>query len=322
MLGVLIVHSDFGAIGVPSHQELVDSPLSCILRIFTEGFAIVSVNVFVLISGWFGIRFSFKGLCNLLFQCFFWFFGIYFTLVFLGFEPFSLHSLSKCLMLTDNAWFVKCYLGLFIFSPVLNAYCDNVDKKTSQKVLVCFFVFQSIYGWYSQGAEYIKMGYSAWSFCGLYLLARYVRIHNPIFSQLSLNNNMLLYLSFSILTSFGLIISLFANKHNSFAMLWGYSSPLVIFAALFLLLAFSKMEFISTKVNWVASSCFAVYLQHFIIFHNFMSPTIRTIWAEYSGCLMLLLVAGLLLLFSSTAIVIDKIRMVVWNRFLSPFFYN
>ena len=43
---------------------------------------------------------------------------------------------------------------------------------------------------------------------------------------------------------------------------YSYTSPLVIMASVAFLLAFSKMKFSNNTVNWIASSCFAVYLLH------------------------------------------------------------
>ena len=60
MFGVLIVHADFGALGNPTHTELFFTPVFTIMRTFIEAFAIVAVNVFVLISGWFGINYCFN----------------------------------------------------------------------------------------------------------------------------------------------------------------------------------------------------------------------------------------------------------------------
>lgn len=81
-------------------------------------------------------------------------------------------------MLTNNVWFVKCYLGMFIMAPILNAF---VEKLTKEHLVQCcsLFIFQTIYGWFSNGAPYFEKGYSAFSFMGLYLLARYVRIYQP-----------------------------------------------------------------------------------------------------------------------------------------------
>lgn len=41
-----------------------------------DGFSIVAVNVFVLISGWYGIKFRIKGLYSFLFQVFFYYLGL------------------------------------------------------------------------------------------------------------------------------------------------------------------------------------------------------------------------------------------------------
>ena len=74
-------------------------------------------------------------------------------------------------------WFIKAYLGLYIIAPVLNAFVNNAEKKAFQKVLLSFFIFQTAYSWISGGAVFFEGGYSTMSFIGLYLLARYVKLH-------------------------------------------------------------------------------------------------------------------------------------------------
>ena len=73
MLFVLIVHSDFVALGTPSTNDCMESGIASFTRIFLETLSYVCVNVFVLISGWFGIKPSKKGFCNFIFQCFFFY---------------------------------------------------------------------------------------------------------------------------------------------------------------------------------------------------------------------------------------------------------
>lgn len=77
MFFVLVVHADFQALGMPDRTEMTILPLFSVFRIIIEAFAIVCVNSFVLLSGWFGINFHIKSLCNLLFQCAFFLIGIY-----------------------------------------------------------------------------------------------------------------------------------------------------------------------------------------------------------------------------------------------------
>lgn len=313
MFGVLIVHADFGALGWPSHTELLSNTHYTILRTFIEAFAIVAVNIFVLISGWFGINFRWSSLLNLLFQCMFFFFGIYIIGRFCGFIQIGLFKgIYMCLMMSENAWFVKSYLGMYIFAPVMNAFIAHSSEKQIRTFLFSFFIFQSIYGWISNGAMFIQDGYSTFSFMGLYLLARYVYIYKPKWSQGSIYKNFTIYAILSITTAIAIILFIYLDTFY-FYIFTKYSSILIIGAALFLLLTFNKLSFHSKFINWIAASCFAVYLFHFIIFHQFMRPRILSISVQYNGLIMVFLIFASLLAFYITAILIDKIRLAMWN---------
>ena len=225
----------------------------------------------------------------------------------------------ECLMLTNNVWFVKCYLGMFIMAPILNAFVEKTDKRTFSTVLLSFFIFQTIYGWFSNGAPYFEKGYSAFSFMGLYLLARYVRIYQPSYTQWSKSKNLLMYISLSTFTALMLIITCYFDKVGYFCMFWTYTSPLVIAGALYLLLFFNRFAFQNKGINWIAASCFAVYLFHFFIWEYFMKPHIQQLAVTYNGISCLLVITGLLSTFFTAAILIDKIRLYIWNHFVSKY---
>lgn len=319
MFGVLIVHSDFGALQVPSQSELNATPIYCVSRILIESFALVSVNVFVLISGWFGITFRWRSLSNLLFQTFFFFFGIFAVLVLLGELEFNANGLYKCLMLSDNAWFVKAYLGMYILAPAVNEMIKNLTAKQIKAIIITFFVFQTIYGWISDGASWINKGYSSFSFVGLYMLARYVRVYRPRVFTSSANFDIFVYTLCSLLTAAAIILLVYRDNFLWYRFM-EYTSPLIIVASVFLLLAVSKWDFQNKFVNSIAVSCFAVYLMHFMIFPTYMRPMIQTIAHNYNDLVMLALLTGLLLTFFSVAILIDKVRLYLWNRFIAPCF--
>lgn len=148
MFFVLIVHANFKVLGVPSYEIIKNNPSYALIQIMIESFAIVCVNAFILISGWFGINFKLKSLYSLLFQCAFFLFGIYAFALLTGIETFTISGLKSCLMLTENVWFVKSYLGLYILAPALNLFTEKADQKNFKILLLSFFIFQSIYGWY------------------------------------------------------------------------------------------------------------------------------------------------------------------------------
>ena len=74
MVLVMVLHADFLSLGSPSAAEVVSAPVQSFFRIFTESLSIVCVNVFILISGWFGIRPRLRRFSEFLFQV--WFFGV------------------------------------------------------------------------------------------------------------------------------------------------------------------------------------------------------------------------------------------------------
>ena len=176
MLLVMVVHADFFSIGKPLWNDIEVNPLNAFSRIFIESISIVCVNVFIMISGWFGIRPTIKKMLGLLFQTLFFFSIIYLCLILLGYESLTIKGIAQMFMLLPQSWFVKAYLLLFLISPILNAFCEKASKKEFLMVLIPFFVFQTLYGWLVPGVDFFSGGYSTMSFMGLYVLMQYVRI--------------------------------------------------------------------------------------------------------------------------------------------------
>lgn len=186
MFLVLLVHADYFSLGAPTALEIKSDPIDAFLRIFFESISIVCVNVFVLISGWFGIKPSIKGLCNFLFQCLFFLTGLYIITLVLGLSEFNLKGIAGCFFATRLNWFIKAYLLLYILSPVLNAFVANSTRREFKGVLIGFFVFTCTYCWCG-AAQFMLDGYSTLFFIGLYLLARYINIYKPRVSLCNLS---------------------------------------------------------------------------------------------------------------------------------------
>ena len=65
---VLMMHTSFITFGFPTVEGTKNEPLFCGLQTLQYGVAIVAVNVFVMISGWFSIKPKTKGITSFLFQ--------------------------------------------------------------------------------------------------------------------------------------------------------------------------------------------------------------------------------------------------------------
>lgn len=323
MFGVLTVHTAFGILGNPTHAEILENPSNCIARTLFEALALCSVNAFVLISGWFGITFRWESFVGLIFQVLFFLIGLSAIAVFAGLEPLNMGLVFRSLTLTPNVWFIKCYVGLYILSPVINAFVQHADRKTFRTVLIVFFVFQSIWGWALMGTSYINYGYSAFSFIGLYLLARYVRINQPGWSKLKRSSDFLVYLVCALINGVAIFFAAYMDNDTYIERFMAYSNPLVITSSMFILLFFSKLSFQIRTVNWIAKSCLAVYLMHHIVWtYGVHEWVLQVINSNLSGILSFLVIVGILIGFYIVAILCDKLRIFVWEHTFAKCFHE
>ena len=114
MLLVMVVHANFRALPVPSVDECHTDVSSSILRFATESISIICVNLFVILSGWYGIKFKVSRLTEFLFQVLF--FSVVCCALYYALNPSGgsiVSDVANILLLKQsNYWFVKAYLGL------------------------------------------------------------------------------------------------------------------------------------------------------------------------------------------------------------------
>lgn len=118
MFLVLIVHSDFFSLGSPNMESFITKPFFSFSQLLFQAISIGCVNIFVLISGWFGIKPNLKGFIKFIFQCLFFLVGIYLVLTLCGLTDMSpkgiLKGIAGCLLLLKWNWFIKAYICLYI----------------------------------------------------------------------------------------------------------------------------------------------------------------------------------------------------------------
>ncbi|EGJ72051.1 putative transmembrane protein [Bacteroides coprosuis DSM 18011] len=324
MMMVLAVHANFFAIGTPSTINCSEHFDNAAARIIFESMSIVCVDVFILISGWFGIKSSMRGFSNFVFQCLFFLIGIYVVVVIIGIRDLSIKGLAECLVLTKSNWFIKAYIGLYLLSPVLNSFVEKADKLTFRNVLVAFFIFQTIYGWISNAAVFFEMGYSTISFIGLYLLARYVRIHESQMTNMPSFFYILIYLFFSFILSFISFGGIYFDFIVISARMYSYINPIVILSVLSLLLFFNSLCVKSRVINWFAASSFAVFLLHSNpnILQNYFVRYVKIIYNQFDGFLCLTILLVFISFIAIIAVLIDQIRIVIWRRVFLKYIFK
>ena len=319
MVMILGLHVNFLAIGGPSTQDITSSPFQSFIRLFAEYICIVGVNVYVLISGWFGINYKPKGIVQFLFQSLFFSLIIFIPFAIAGdIEINRLNIMSSFLFYKNAYWFVWAYLVLYIMAPMLNAFVEKSDKLTLKRFLLLFFIVQTIASIFTNVGFY-KAGYDPLSFIGLYLLARYFKIYKE-------NKGKYIYLFIfalcSLLNTLACFIPPFLGKSNGLmnSIAFMYTNPLNIIGALSLLLFFTKLDFKSKAVNYIATSCFAVYLlhMHFCVSDYYIN-TAKELYDTFSGITYFAAIIALFVAVFIVSILLDRIRIVcfnyLWNKY-------
>lgn len=304
---VLMGHGCWLGADLPTAASMSSNPLPDFMRILLGSATIGSVDVFVLISGWFGIHPTRRGLGKFVYQVFFLLWFIYIVALVTGNASITMNSIKATMGIYDGYWFVMAYLGMYILSPVLNAFAETASKRQFSLLLIAFYAFQCYYCWGWGMVNYFN-GYSIVFFCCLYLTARYVRLYHVKILQ---NHPWTVYLASTFII---MIVATFGLWYfGSPVRMWRYDNPLVIVGSVCIIVAFNKMNFSSKAINWLAKSSFAVYIVHF---NPFVFPYFQrgAAWLSdnYNGLLYILLAFSYFAIVYIACSVVDWIRMVSW----------
>lgn len=306
---VLIIHTSIAAGGLlPSKDDIYSSTIVSELRIVLYSEVVCGVDIFVLISGWFGINVSKRGLGKYIYQVAFLLWGIYLVFLATGLTDYSWDNLKISFGICEGYWFVMAYLGLYILSPILNAFTEKVSKREFQLVLIAFYAFQTYYSWFWSMVDYYS-GYSVVLFCGLYLTARYCKIYPvKILHGYPWITYVVTILVLSALSTIGML-----SVGHPLKML-RYDNPIVILSALAVLHSFSRMRLQNNIVNKLARGCFAVYIIHFnpLVFAYFKQGVIF-LHQRYSLLPFLVSISFYLISVYLSCWLIDCIREQAWS---------
>lgn len=230
-----------------------------------RSFCICAVDVFVLISGYFGIRSKISRFVSIDFQTIFYSISTLLLLFILGYHDFKVSDFHAFIpVLTKRYWFVTCYLVLYIITPFLNFFFDNYNKKEIKLVLIVGFVLFYLWPTFNSliFADQLVTdnGYGIINFVYLYLLGRFIGKYG-LFKRASRWSFVLLYIVtclFLAIIQPALSYVVGFEYHN----LYSYNTFFVFVSALSLFLYFERLSFSSTIINRLAKNCLAVYLIH------------------------------------------------------------
>lgn len=284
MFGVIVLHYNSNG-GVGGFTYAPEGSLNYYMLYFLEAIAISSVNLFVLITGYFMCeslkRDTIKPF-KLLVQVILFREAGFVLAYMLGVLSTGRSFLSKDLViglltsLVPNNYFVILYIALYMVSVYLNKVLKALDEGKLRQMLIILVVLFSVWttlvdvlcattglefiGLSTVGIDGAQKGYTVVNFLLMYCIGAYLRS----ISHKSYNTGKMvtLYLiSLVLITVWSLPNFVFSDKLAPVA--WEYCNPLVIGSAVLCFLIFKQLKIKQSKIiNNIAKGSFTVYLAH------------------------------------------------------------
>lgn len=315
MFFVLMVHSNYMGI-----LSVYDSPYNfeTFFRFLIESVAIVGVNCFVLVSGFFGINLRKDNLANIIFQTYFFSLLALFMYLLLH----GVHDVPKTVLvrsffpLANYIWFLPCYLLLMFFSPILNSWLKQTSTKKVFSLVV--IIYAVTYFWQVAWKQNLGFGgYSFGFFILLYIIGNLIsRLKDTISKYKIISGG-----GYIVCVMLLMIISVLQYKFPVFkSMLWSYNCPIVLAESIFLFVFFCGLNIKNNRViNWFGRSSFSVLLVHISVVSTYHS-WLEIVDVNVHGIMKILLSLLILVFYYLLSVLIDQVRLWLWNKYLKPIF--
>lgn len=249
------------------------------------------VDTFVAISGWFGIRFSFKKFLSLYWQILF----------------YSVLSFCYCIVTgrpatfaVSGGWFGGTYLMLLMLAPLLNLTVERICERSRYEILLAWGLFAAaiFLHWIPRNLFTavnpcgLDRGFSIVLFIFIYLTMRLIRLLDITIRPFGLIIAVVSFVGITLVIELakirmgycGIPISHFLNE-----LYWRFNAPQTLAVSIAMVVIFVKYVkipgWIGNAACFISPSLFGIYLLHHVT--SFGSKIYRvpeTILASSTDC--------------------------------------
>lgn len=276
----------------------------------------IGVVVFVMISGYYGIRRKWSRLLELaLTVSFYNILGILVaTLCFK--QHFEVRSLlSVFFPITKGGyWFITTYVVLYLIAPYLNMVLEKLPKRDFS----LFLIVLGIIVWYGGGiwSNDIGHGRGIMAFILSYCIGSFIKkFYKTEAQKFAYWGGLYLIASIIMVVCVAFLPGILSKGITHFT--FGYNELGLYVMSVLLLLMFQSVKIRSKVINWSATSCLGIYLCH-----GNTNISSLIVYPQYSNILLgnidnqwFLLLAHIVFAFVVVVccVLIDKVRQYMFN---------
>ena len=251
---VMVISVHFSIWYIP--MDSFSFSLSDISRVSIGAWGIVSVNCFLIISGWYGIHLKLKSVWKMAEMLFVVFVPFYLASCIMGKDVLSVNRLTESLMVFSSTnYYVQDYMMLMFLSPVLNAFVEKYRGKMLKWVLMfAFLLFWMCCVRTKNDLLFMHAGQTLIHFVLIYLMARTASEYKDVIVRKKAS------FYFGIYAACTVVIAVMGACRLRW---WCYfDNPFILLSSFCLFFGFLKLEIRNRVVNFLAGSVFTAYLVH------------------------------------------------------------
>lgn len=286
---------------ISSHGALCANEYILCLTLFLFS---AGMNIFMLISGYYGIKLKWKGVIG------FWLISIFYNALSLLFNGISgpMDIVNVFIISRSKHWFVKSYFLLMLMAPVLNAALDNLDLKHLRLSAICMFIICCISGWAFNNGTSNAMNV-LYLIC-VYFIGGWLR-RDDITSKISGKTGIIGYCLCAVLNFIGMLIIYYLLK-KEIGIIYQNNNPITLVGACLLLCWFRNLKLKSRFVNTFASAMFGVLLISDLVFAGKLYPFIHASYVDGGARFPLIFALTYILTFAA-GFAVEYLRKMISN---------
>lgn len=264
------------------------------------------VDLFVMISGYFGIKLSFRSFLNILGIVLFYSFLSMILCALIFKQSFAIMEVVRAFfpMSLGTYWFVSCYMMLMLLSPAINIVLEKTSNLQYLVILSVIAYMLCVSGWIFGKSN--CHGYSTFNMIFIYFIGHGIRRFN-LHKYLKKYIWLVLYIIWTILLN---VMFFYVHERTL-----TNNSPVLIIAAILLFCFVLNFKFQNNSINRIAVCMFPVFL----IQDGYVGQKLYGILYEkgleysFTGGYYAI-IAGYFILLFLTAIIVEHLRMKIMNK--------
>ena len=236
------------------------SGVNLIYGIVINSLCNTGVSLFVLISGYFGMKFNIRKIISIELTT------VFYALLTLAVKyvcglPVTVKEVFYSFFPVSSRiyWYITSYMLLMIFSDYINLIPEKLSKKSFQKLILIMLIIFSVLPSIIQVHIMGDAGKGVLNMLLIYLIGRYLKKYDiQIKSSIKLIISIILLLGVEILVNY--LCSMLRGGIGIYAPFARDCSIFIVILSVLIFLYFKKIELVSPFINMVAKNIIGIYL--------------------------------------------------------------